>query len=60
MQEGSVFYKSFSTRQYLKPTKVFDPLQSDKKTPEQCGYGVRFFKLDNDSNTITISQSLRN
>jgi hypothetical protein len=44
MCEGAIFYKAFSTRQSLKSsTKVFDPLQSDKLTPEQCGYGIRMF-----------------
>ena len=60
MQEGSIFYKSFGSRQYIQTSKVFDPLQSDKKTPEQCGYGIRFFKLEVETNSVGISQNLRN
>ena len=61
MKEGAVFYKAFSNRQTLKSTsKVFDPLQSEKLTPEQCGFGIRMFQLDPDTATIKITQSLKN
>lgn len=33
MSEGAVFYKAFSTR-LQSSNKVFDPLQSEKNTPE--------------------------
>lgn len=41
MVRGTVFYKSFESRQTLKTLKHFDPLSDS--TPDQFGYGPRLF-----------------
>ena len=53
--QGSVMYKKFSTN-YLLQQKVFDPLGPNETTPDHCGYGVRFFRLDPTLSYIEVRQ----
>jgi hypothetical protein len=39
---------------------AFDPLNSDKFPPENCGYGIRIFQLDKSLLCINVKQSLKN
>ena len=57
--DGAAFYKKFSSRQSLNEN-AFDPLNSEKYPPENCGYGIRFFQLDRSLMCINIRQSLKN
>ena len=50
---GNYFYKRFSS-QYSIKLPAFDPFQSSLHTPEQCGYGLRYFCLSNDLASVTI------
>ena len=37
----------------------FDPLNSDKIPPENCGYGIRLFQLDKTLQCINVRMSLK-
>lgn len=56
--EGSELYKRFSQRSSLK-REEFDPLESKKKPPESCGYGIRYFKLSKCLTKLEIKHQLR-
>lgn len=54
--EGGELYKKFSQRSSLKQ-KVFDPLE--KYSPESCGYGIRYFRLNRALDRVDIKQPLK-
>ena len=55
---GSNMYKKFSSNQLLNEN-AFDPLNADKSPPDQCGFGIRSFCLDQDLKHIEIRQHLK-
>ena len=55
---GSNMYKKFSQNQLLNKN-AFDPLNADKSPPDQCGFGIRSFCLDQDLKHIEIRQHLK-
>jgi hypothetical protein len=57
--EGRYLYKKFTSYQSLKKA-AFDPLFADQNPPENCGYGVRSLRLNNELDKIEIRNTIKN
>ena len=55
MLEGAQLYKKFQSNLAIS-SKEFDILLAHTLTPEQCGFGLREFKLDRTLHKIEAKQ----